>query len=100
MARTSVSLGQRPGATIRHALPGARRAHAEPAFLAISELQLDTVPPLPMDVDGERRTLYQTMLTMRTLLGSVAQNVTSGPGWPASSLWTFTPRFHRVNVPR
>lgn len=41
------------GATIRHALLGARRSHAEPAFLATRELWLHTTPPLPLDIDGE-----------------------------------------------
>jgi YegS/Rv2252/BmrU family lipid kinase len=52
------SLGgsSRPGlvsATVRHALLGARRAQAEPAFLVTSELYLDTEPSLPVDIDGE-----------------------------------------------
>lgn len=41
------------GATIRHALRGAHRRHADPAFLATSGLHLHTDPPLPLDVDGE-----------------------------------------------
>ena len=41
------------GATLRHAVFGARRTLAEPAFLAVSDLWLDTDPPLPLDVDGE-----------------------------------------------
>ena len=32
---------------------GARRTWAEPAFLAVSKLWLETDPPLPLDVDGE-----------------------------------------------
>jgi len=43
------------GATVRHAVLGARRTMMEPAFLAVSELWLDTDPPLPLDVDGEIR---------------------------------------------
>ena len=43
------------GATLGHAVRGARRSWAEPAFLAVSELLLDTDPPLPLDVDGEIR---------------------------------------------
>ena len=42
-------------ATARHAIAGARRTLAEPAFLAVRELWLDTDPPLPLDVDGEIR---------------------------------------------
>jgi diacylglycerol kinase (ATP) len=42
-------------ATVRHAVLGARRTLKEPAFLAVSELWLDTDPPLPLDVDGEIR---------------------------------------------
>jgi YegS/Rv2252/BmrU family lipid kinase len=41
------------GATVRHALLGARRSHAEPAFLVARDLQLHTDPPLPLDIDGE-----------------------------------------------
>jgi len=41
------------GATVRHAFLGARRSHAEPAFLATRELQVETTPALPLDVDGE-----------------------------------------------
>jgi YegS/Rv2252/BmrU family lipid kinase len=62
------------GATIRHALLGARRTHAEPAFLAIRELQLDTTPPLPLDVDGEihGRTPAQITLAANALRVMVA----------------------------
>src|SRR5207249_6576008 len=42
-------------ATVRHAALGRRRTMKEPAFLAVSELWLDTDPPLPLDVDGEIR---------------------------------------------
>jgi diacylglycerol kinase family enzyme len=41
------------GATLRHALAGARRSHAEPAFLVTRDLHLHTDPPLPLVVDGE-----------------------------------------------
>lgn len=40
-------------ATVRHVLLGARRTHAEPAFLAAGEMTLRTDPPLPLDIDGE-----------------------------------------------
>jgi diacylglycerol kinase (ATP) len=40
-------------ATLGHVARGARRTWAEPAFLAVSELWLETDPPLPLDVDGE-----------------------------------------------
>jgi YegS/Rv2252/BmrU family lipid kinase len=40
-------------ATLWHVSRGARRTWAEPAFLAVSELRLETDPPLPLDVDGE-----------------------------------------------
>src|SRR6185437_15135975 len=42
-------------ATLWHVAHGARRTWAEPAFLAVSELWLETHPPLPLDVDGEIR---------------------------------------------
>jgi YegS/Rv2252/BmrU family lipid kinase len=42
-------------ATLRHVTRGSRRTWAEPAFLAVSELWLETDPPLPLDVDGEIR---------------------------------------------
>ena len=42
-------------ATLRHALRGARRTMTESAFLAVSELRLETDPPVPIDVDGEIR---------------------------------------------
>jgi YegS/Rv2252/BmrU family lipid kinase len=41
------------GATVRHALAGARRTQAEPAFLAATDVWLHTDPPLPLDIDGE-----------------------------------------------
>jgi YegS/Rv2252/BmrU family lipid kinase len=52
------------GATIRHALLGARRTRAEPAFLATSELWLDTDPPLPLDIDGEIHGSTPTPITL------------------------------------
>lgn len=62
------------GATIRHALLGARRKYAEPAFLAASELHLHTDPPLPLDVDGEvyGRTPVQITLAANALRVMVA----------------------------
>jgi diacylglycerol kinase (ATP) len=42
-------------ATLWHVAHGARRSWAEPAFLAVSELELETDPPLPLDIDGEIR---------------------------------------------
>jgi len=59
--------GSRPaliGATIRHALLGARRSHAEPAFLATRELWLHTTPPLPLDIDGEIHGHTPTRITL------------------------------------
>src|SRR5262249_41370547 len=41
------------GATVRHAVLGARRTLKEPAFLAVNELWLHTDPPVPLDVGGE-----------------------------------------------
>jgi YegS/Rv2252/BmrU family lipid kinase len=52
------------GATIRHALLGARRNQAEPAFVATSELWLHTDPPLPLDVDGEIRGQTPARITL------------------------------------
>jgi len=52
------------GATIRHALLGARRSHAEPAFLATRELWLHTTPPLPLDIDGEIHGHTPTRITL------------------------------------
>ena len=40
-------------ATLQHAVRGTRRTWDEPVFLAVSELWLETDPPLPLDVDGE-----------------------------------------------
>jgi len=36
----------------------------EPAFLAVSELWLDTDPPLPLDVDGEIRARTPTQINL------------------------------------
>jgi YegS/Rv2252/BmrU family lipid kinase len=71
----------RPGlisATIRHALLGARRTHAEPAFLAASELWLHTDPPLPLDIDGEIR----GRTPARIALAPEALRVMVAPGFP------------------
>lgn len=52
------------GTTVRHALRGARRTLKEPAFLAVSELWLDTDPALPLDVDGEIRAHTPARITL------------------------------------
>jgi len=51
-------------ATLRHVARGARRTWAEPAFLAVSELVLETDPPLPLDIDGEIRGHTPTRITL------------------------------------
>jgi diacylglycerol kinase (ATP) len=51
-------------ATVRHAVLGARRTLKEPTFLAVSELWLDTDPPLPLDVDGEIRAHTPARITL------------------------------------
>ena len=51
-------------ATVRHAALGRRRTMTEPAFLAVSELWLDTDPPLPLDVDGEIRARTSTQINL------------------------------------
>ena len=51
-------------ATLRHAVFGARRTMADPAFLAVSDLWLDTDPPVPLDVDGEIRGHTPTRITL------------------------------------
>jgi diacylglycerol kinase (ATP) len=51
-------------ATVRHAVLGGRRTLKEPAFLAVSELWLDTDPPLPLDVDGELRAHTPAQVTL------------------------------------
>jgi diacylglycerol kinase (ATP) len=51
-------------ATLWHAARGARRTWAEPAFLAVSELWLETDPPLPLDVDGEVRGRTPARITL------------------------------------
>jgi len=66
------------GATTRHVLTGARRTHAEPAFLAAEELWLRTDPPLPLDIDGE--ICGQT--PARITLAANALRVMVEPGFP------------------
>jgi len=66
------------GATIRHALLGARRSHAEPAFLATRELWLHTTPPLPLDIDGE----IHGHTPARITLAPNALRVMVAPGFP------------------
>jgi diacylglycerol kinase (ATP) len=65
-------------ATLRHVISGARRSMAEPAFLAVSELWLDTDPPLPLDVDGELRGRTPT----RIVLAPNALRVMVTPDFP------------------
>jgi hypothetical protein len=65
------------GATVRHAVLGARRTMMEPAFLAVSELWLDTDPPLPLDVDGEIRGHTPARIT----LAAQALRVMVAPGF-------------------
>jgi len=64
-------------ATVRHAALGARRTLKEPAFLAVSELWLDTDPALPLDVDGEIRAHTPARIT----LAAQALRVMVGPGF-------------------
>ena len=64
-------------ATVRHAVLGARRTMKEPAFLAVSELWLDTDPALPLDVDGEIRAHTPARIT----LAAQALRVMVGPGF-------------------
>jgi diacylglycerol kinase family enzyme len=45
--------GHLVAATVRHAVSGSRRSQQDEPFLATDELTLTTVPPLPLDVDGE-----------------------------------------------
>jgi len=52
------------GATVRHAVLGARRTLKEPAFLAVNELWLHTDPPVPLDVDGEIRAHTPARITL------------------------------------
>lgn len=66
------------GATVRHALLGARRTHAEPAFLATRELWLHTDPPLPLDIDGE----IHGHTPVRITLAANALRVMVAPGFP------------------
>ncbi len=65
-------------ATVRQALLGARRTHAEPAFLATSELRLHTDPPLPLDIDGE----IHGQTPVRVTLAANALRVMVAPGFP------------------
>ena len=53
---------------------------AEPAFLAVSELWLDTDPPLPLDVDGEIRGTTPT----RIVLAPNALRVMVTPDFPGT----------------
>ena len=66
------------GATVRHALLGARRSHAEPAFLATREIQVETTPALPLDVDGEIHGGTPTRIT----LAANALRVMVAPDFP------------------
>jgi diacylglycerol kinase (ATP) len=66
------------GATLRHAVAGARRSLAEPAFLAVSELWLDTDPRMPFDVDGE----IHGHTPARIALAAQALRVMAGPDFP------------------
>jgi diacylglycerol kinase (ATP) len=66
------------GATLRHAVAGARRSLAEPAFLAVSELWLDTDPRMPFDVDGE----IHGHTPARIALAAQALRVMVGPDFP------------------
>lgn len=66
------------GATLRHAILGARRTLNEPAFLAVSDLWLHTDPPLPLDVDGEIRGRTPVRIT----LAPNALRVMVTPGFP------------------
>jgi YegS/Rv2252/BmrU family lipid kinase len=65
-------------ATLRHALGGAHRTVTEPAFLAVSELWLETDPPLPLDVDGE----ICGYTPARVALAAEALRVMVAPGFP------------------
>jgi diacylglycerol kinase (ATP) len=65
-------------AIVRHALAGARRSHAEPTFLATSELWLHTDPPLPLDIDGE----VHGRTPVRITLAGNALRVMVDPGFP------------------
>lgn len=66
------------GATVRHALAGGRRSHAEPAFLVTRDLHLRTDPPLPLVVDGEVRGSTPARVT----LAPNALRVMVAPGFP------------------
>jgi diacylglycerol kinase (ATP) len=64
-------------ATVRQTVLGARRTMTESAFLAVTELWLDTDPPLPLDVDGEIR----THTPARIALAANALRVMVAPGF-------------------
>lgn len=64
-------------ATVRHAVLGSCRTAKEPMFLAVSELRLDTDPPLPLDVDGEIRAHTPARIT----LAAQALRVMVAPGF-------------------
>ena len=66
------------GATVRHALAGARRSHAEPAFLVTGDLHLRTDPPLPLVIDGE----VHGRTPARIALAPNALRVMVAPGFP------------------
>ena len=61
----------------RRASAGASRTLKEPAFLAVSELWLDTDPALPLDVDGEIR----SHTPARIALAAQALRVMVAPGF-------------------
>jgi diacylglycerol kinase (ATP) len=63
---------------VRHALAGARRSQAEPAFLATTEVWLHTDPPLPLDIDGE----ISGQTPARITLAPNALRVMVSPGFP------------------
>jgi diacylglycerol kinase (ATP) len=65
-------------AIVRHALAGARRSHAEPAFLTAGELWLHTDPPLPLDIDGE----VHGRTPVRIVLAGNALRVMVAPDFP------------------
>ncbi len=66
------------GATVRHALLGARRSHADSAFLVGSDLRLRTDPPLPLDIDGE----ILGTTPVRVTLAPNAMRVMVDPSFP------------------
>jgi YegS/Rv2252/BmrU family lipid kinase len=72
------SRGALIGATVRQALSGARRSHADRGFLAGSEFWLETDPPLPLVVDGE----LQGRTPARITLAPNALRVMVGADFP------------------